>query len=85
MLSYSIELGRIGILIEVSFFSQQLCSPIEVQIDAVYCIFRYLQNNLGNNPGRMAYDRIYVPTDDNVFDVVVRYLDEWKYFDPNDQ
>ena len=28
----------------------------------------------------MPYDPIYEPTDDNVFEVSGRYLDDWKYF-----
>ena len=70
---------------EVSFVSQKLFSPREVHLDYVYRIFRYLQNNLGKNPGRMAYKPMYEPTYENVFDVVGRYLDEWKYFYPNVQ
>ena len=76
----SIELGRIDILMEVSCLSQHLCSPIEVQLHAVHGIFCYLQKNLGNNTGGMTYKPIYEPTDYNVFEVVGRYLDEWKDF-----
>ena len=39
VLRWSIELGRIDILTEVSFLSQHLCSPREVNLDAVYRIF----------------------------------------------
>ena len=56
VLRWSIELGRIDILTEVSCLSQHLCSPREVHLDVVYHIFIYLQNNLGKNPGRMAYN-----------------------------
>ena len=62
-----------------------MCSPREVHLDAVYLIFVYVQKNLVKNPGRMAYDPMYEPTDDNVFEVVGGYLDEWKDFYPNDQ
>ena len=41
-LRWSIELGGIGILTEVSCSSQHLCSPREKHLDAVYLIFRYL-------------------------------------------
>ena len=34
---------------------------------------------------RMEYDPMYEPTDENVFEVVGRYLDEWKYFYPDSQ
>ena len=33
----------------------------------------------------MAYNPMYEPTDGNVFEVVGRDLDEWKYFYPNFQ
>ena len=33
----------------------------------------------------MAYYPMYEPTDDNVFEVFGRYLEEWKYFYPNSQ
>ena len=33
----------------------------------------------------MAYAPMYEPTDENLFEVVGRYLDEWKYFYPNAQ
>ena len=85
VLRWSIELGRIDILTEVSFLSQHLCSIREVHIDAVYLIFGYLQKNLGKNPGRMAYDPMYEPTDYNVFEVVRRNFDVWKDLYPDDQ
>ena len=85
VLRWSIELGRIDILTEVSCLSQHLSSPIEVYLDDVYRIFRYLQKNLGKNPGRMVYAPMYEPTDENLFEVVGRYLDYWKDFYPNSQ
>ena len=63
---------------EVSCLSKHLCYPIEGQLDAVYRIFRYLQKKLGRNPGRMTYDPMYEPSDENVFEVVGRYLYKWK-------
>ena len=42
VLIWSIELGRIDTLTEVSYLSQQLCSLREGHLDAVYRIFRYL-------------------------------------------
>ena len=68
VLRWSIEIGRIDILIEVSCLSQHMCSPREGHLDAFYRILRYLQKNLGKNPGRMAYDPMYEPTDDIVFE-----------------
>ena len=60
-------------------------SSKEGHFDAVYRIFRYLQKKLGKNPRRIAYHPMYELTDDNVSEVVGRYLDEWKYFYPDDQ
>ena len=56
-----------------------MCSPRKGHLDAVYRIFRYLQKSLGKNPGKMAYDPMYEPTDENLFEVVGRDLYEWKY------
>ena len=42
VLRWSIELGRIDIMTEVSCLYQHLCYKIEVHIDDVYCIFVYL-------------------------------------------
>ena len=75
---WSIELGRIDILTKLSYLSQHLFPPREVHLDDVYRILRYLQKNLGKNPGRMAYEPMYEPTDENVFEVVGRYIYEWK-------
>ena len=85
MLRWSIELGRIDILTEVSYLYQHLCSPREGHLYTVYHIFRYLQKNLGKNPGRITYDPMYEATDENVFEVVGRDLDEWKDIYPNAQ
>ena len=67
----------------VSCLYQHLCYPREGHIDAVYRIFRYLKKSLGKKPGRMAYNPMYKPTYDNVFEVFGRDLYEWKYFYPN--
>ena len=67
VMSWSIELRRIDTLTEESCLSQHLRYPREVNIDAVYCIFRYLQKNLDKNPGSMKYDPTYEPLDENVF------------------
>ena len=70
---------------DVSCLSQHLCYPREGHLDDVYLIFRYLQKDLGKNPGRMAYKPMYKPTYEKVFEGVGRDLDEWKYFYPNAQ
>ena len=80
MLRWSIELGIIDILTEVSYLYQHLCYPREGQLGAVYRIFIYLKKNLGKNPGMMAYEPMYEPTDENVFEVVRRDLDEWNFY-----
>ena len=75
VLRWSTELRRIDIFTDVSCLYQHLFPPREGHLDAVYRIFKYLQKNLGKKPGRMAYEPMYEPTDDNVFEVVGRYLD----------
>ena len=85
MLRWSIELGRIDILMEVSCLYQHLCYPREGRLYDVYRIIRYLQKNLSKNLGRMAYTHMYEPTDENLFDVIGRDLYEWKYFYPDAQ
>ena len=85
MLRWSFELGRIDILTEVSCLSKHLYYPIEVHIDAVYHIFRYLQKNLGKNPGRIKFNPMYELTYESMFEVVGRYLDQWKEFYPDAQ
>ena len=37
------------------------------------------------NPGRITYEPIYEPKDDNCFEVYGIDLDEWKYFYPDAQ
>ena len=68
---------------EISCLSEHLCYQIEVQIDDVYSIFRYFQNNFVRNPVSMTYNPMYKPTYDNAFEVVGRDLDEWKDFYPD--
>ena len=68
----------IDILMELSLLSQHMCSPREAHIDTVYCIFRHLYNNLGKDPVRRTYNPMYEPIDDNVFEIIGRYLGEWK-------
>ena len=80
VLIWSIEFKRIDILTEEICLYQHLCYPREGQLDAVYRIFRYLQNNLGNKPGRMAYEPMYKPTYENAFEVFGTDLYEWKNF-----
>ena len=82
---WSIEIGRIIFLTELNCLSQHLCSLIKVHLDAVYNIFRYFQNNLGVNTGRMTYDSMYEPTYENFFEVSGKYLDELKDFYPDAQ
>ena len=70
---------------EVSCLSQHLCYLIEGNLDAVYCIFMYQHKYMVKNPGRMTHNKMYESTDDNVFDVNGKDLDDWKYFYPGAQ
>lgn len=69
---------------EVSCLSQHLCSPREGHLDALYKVFRYLQKNIGKNPGRIAFDSLYIPTDEIVFSATVKDIDDWKDFYPDE-
>ena len=51
---------------EVSCLSQHLCSTSEGHLNAVYKIFRYLQKNIPNIPGRVSFNPSCVPTNDQV-------------------
>ena len=84
VLRWSIEVEIIDVLTEVSCLSQHLCSPRDGYLDPVCRVFGYLQKNLGKTLGGKAQDPMYEPTDENIFDVVGRYLYEWKYFYPDD-
>ena len=68
---------------EVSYLSQHFCPPREGNLDYVYCIFIYVQKDLSRNTGRVAYDTMHDPIDENVFEVVGKNLDEWKYIYPD--
>ena len=68
ILRWSIELGRIDIMTEVSCLSQHLCAPREGHLQAVYKIFRYLQKNMDKNPGRLVFDPLLEYTDEKIFD-----------------
>ena len=52
---------------KVGCLSQHLCSPSEGHINAIYNIFRYLQENLSNNAGRIVFDTACLHTDERVF------------------
>ena len=83
VMRWSIELGRIDFLTWVICLYQHLCSPIERNQDGIYCIFRYQQKNVVNNPGKITYDPMYDPIDENYFDVAGIYLDECNFFTLN--
>ena len=82
VLRWSIELGRIDIMTEVSCLSQHLCSPREGHLLAVYKIFRYLQKNISKIPGRMVYDGKYYPCSEDHFKNSIVDSEKWKDFYP---
>ena len=67
VLRWPIEIRRIDIMMEVSCLYQHLFSTCEEHLNAVYKIFRYLQNNLSKNPGRIKFDPACVHTDEKEF------------------
>ena len=56
ILRWSIELGRIDILTEVSCLSQHLAEPRDGHLIAVYKIFKYLDVCLKKDKGRIVFD-----------------------------
>ena len=80
VLRWSIEIGRIYIMTEVSCLSQILCSPREGHLNAVCEFFRYLQKNPSKNPGKIAFDPDFVPTYEQVFEGIPRELEVWNNF-----
>jgi len=55
ILRWTVELGRIDILTEVSCLSQHLTEPREGYLIAVYKIFKYLNLRLKNSKGRIVF------------------------------
>ena len=78
VIRWSIEIGSIDIITEVSCLSQHLCSPQEGHLNAVYKIFSYLNQNISKNPGRIGFDPDCVRTDDNSIEISTIYLKDWK-------
>lgn len=84
ILRWSIELGRIDILTEVSVLSQYLCNPREGHLATVYKIFRYLQANMNKNPGRICFDASSVnDVDERLFANGSLDPELWKDFYPD--
>ena len=78
ILRWSIELGRIDILTEVSCLSQHLAEPRDGHLVAVYKIFKYLDNSLRKDKGRIVFDGKFRFIDNAIFNDTHR--DEWKDF-----
>ena len=70
-------------MMEVSCLSQHSFSPREGHLNSIYNIFRYLQKNISNNTGRIAFDTSCVHTDEKMSEVRKRYLEEWKDIYPD--
>ena len=80
---WSIELVSIDIMTELSCLSKLLFSPREGHLNAVYKIFRYLQKNISKNLGRVAFDPVFVHTDEKLFEGIKKDLEDWKNFYPD--
>ena len=78
ILRWSIELGRIDILTEVSCLSQHLAEPRDGHLIAVYKIFKYLDACLKKDKGRIVFDGKFKSVTNVIFNDVHR--DEWKEF-----
>ena len=72
ILRWAIELGRVDILIEVSCLSQHLAEPRDGHLIAVYKIFKYLDNSLRKDKGRIVFDGKFKLVDNVIFNDVNR-------------
>jgi len=78
ILRWSIELGRIDILTEVSCLSQHLAEPREGHLIAVYKVFKYLSLRLKSSRGRIVFNGKSMIIDNAIFNDFDRQ--EWKDF-----
>ena len=78
ILRWSIELGRIDILTEVSCLSQHLAEPREGYLIAVYKVFKYLSLRLKSSRGRNVFNGKSMIIDNAIFNDFDRQ--EWKDF-----
>ena len=78
ILRWSIELGRIDILTEVSCLSQHLAEPREGHLIAVYKVFKYLSLRLKSSRGRIVFNGKSMIIDNVIFNDFNRQ--EWKDF-----
>ena len=67
----------------VKLFYQHLCSPHEGHLNAIYYVFRYLQKNLSNNPGKIAFDIPCSHKDEKVSEGMTIELKGCKEFYPD--
>ena len=81
ILRWSIELGRIDIITEVSVLSQHQCNPREGHLDAVYRIFWFLKCSLKKGQqGRIVFDHVSPEVDESLFNEVDQQY--WNDFYP---
>ncbi len=78
ILRWSIELGRVDILTEVSCLSQHLAEPRDGHLIAVYKIFKYLDVCLKRDKGRIVFDDKFKFIDNVMFNDTNR--EEWNEF-----
>ena len=78
ILRWSIELGRIDILTEVSYLSQHLAEPRDGHLVAVYKIFKYLDVCIKKDKGRVVFNGKFKFVDDFMFNDINR--EEWEDF-----
>jgi hypothetical protein len=60
-----------------------MCSPRIGHLDAAYHIFRYLQQNMLKNPGRIGFDLMIPPIDESIFTDSPDVFEHWKQFYPD--
>lgn len=82
ILRWSVELGRIDIITEVSVLSQHQCQPRNGHLDAIYRIFWYLKGKLKSKKyGRIVFDGSEPIFDERLFPTFNK--NEWNDFYPD--
>ena len=81
ILRWSIELGRVDIITEVSVLSQHQCLPREGHLTALYRIFWYLKCKTKNITGRLVFDPMVPEIDEQLFNPHKQEV--WKEFYPD--
>ena len=82
-LVWEINLGCTNINMEGSCMLQHPCSPQEGHLDSVCQIFRHLNVNLKENPGRIVFNGTLEKSLESLFEIGTQDKEKWKGFYPD--